>query len=130
MKNLYASVLFLLLGLRLSEPASAHHSLSDFDMEHTVEIQGVIVEFQWTNPHTLIVIEVNGEDGGTTRWELEGVRPSLLTSRGWTMTTLKPGDHVSMIVHPLKNGKPGGTLDRVILADGTVKYNTLPKDAP
>ncbi|HEX5421795.1 MAG TPA: DUF6152 family protein [Gammaproteobacteria bacterium] len=99
--------------------ASAHHSFAPFQMESEKTIQGDVVDFQWTNPHTWAWLNIKNEDGSVTRWGLEGMSPNYLGRRGWTRHTLKPGDHITAIIHPMKNGEPGGELMRVILADGT-----------
>lgn len=114
-----ALALASLLGF--SSVASAHHSFAPFDMESEKTIEGDIVEFQWTNPHTWTWLNVKNEDGSVTRWGLEGMSPNFLGRRGWTRETLKPGDHVKVVIHPLKNGDPGGTFLRATLADGTEK---------
>ena len=99
----------------------AHHSFSVFDMQTQKTIEGEIVEFQWTNPHTWTWINVAGEDGSTTLWGLEGMSPNYLGRRGWTKDTLKPGDRIKVTLNPLKSGEPGGTFIRAELEDGSVK---------
>lgn len=110
------------LPLALAGPASdAHHSFSVFDMQTERTIEGVIVEFEWTNPHTWTWLDVENEDGTTTRWGLEGMSPNYLGRRGWTKDTLEHGDRVAITINPLKSGEPGGTFLRVELEDGTRK---------
>lgn len=99
----------------------AHHSFSVFDMETERTIEGRVVEFEWTNPHTWTWLDVENEDGSTTRWGLEGMSPNYLGRRGWTKDTLQPGDRVRITIAPLKSGEPGGTFLRVELEDGTEK---------
>ena len=101
--------------------ARAHHSFGVFDTATEQVIEGEIVEFEWTNPHTWAWINVTDPDGTVTEWGLEGMSPSVLSRRGWTRTTLMPGDHVVVTIYPLKSGQPGGTFVRATLADGTVK---------
>ncbi len=109
-------------GLLLAAAAArAHHSFAAFDMETEKTIEGEVVEFQWTNPHTWTWIDVTAEDGTTTRWGLEGMSPDFLGRRGWTRNTLEPGDRVRVTIHPLKSGEPGGTFVRAVLDDGTTK---------
>ena len=110
-------------GLSLAGAANAHHSFSVFDMTTEKTIEGDIVEFQWTNPHTWTWIDVKGADGKVTRWGLEGMSPNFLGRRGWSKGTFKPGDHVKMVIAPLKSGEPGGTLMRATLANGTEVVN-------
>jgi uncharacterized protein DUF6152 len=82
-------------------------------------IEGDILEFQWTNPHTWTWINVKNADGSFTKWGVEGMSPNFLGRRGWSKNTLKAGDHVTITIAPLKSGEPGGTFLRATLADGT-----------
>ena len=105
-------------ALVVAGPAVAHHSIAPFDMQSPKTIEGDIVEFQWTNPHTWTWINVKNPDGTVTKWGIEGMSPNFLGRRGWTKHTLEPGDHVKIVIAPLKSGKPGGTFLRVTLANG------------
>ena len=89
--------------------ALAHHSYSAFDMAEQKTITGTIKKFDWTNPHTWIWIDVANEKGVMETWGIEGMSPNYLARRGWTRTTLKPGDKISVTLHPLKTGENGGT---------------------
>jgi Family of unknown function (DUF6152) len=113
----------LLVGAALGGSANAHHSFSVFDTQHEETIEGNIVEFQWTNPHTWTWLDVKSADGTVTRWGLEGMSPNFLGRRGWSKSTFKPGDHVTAVIYPLKSGEPGGTLLRATLPDGTQVVN-------
>lgn len=113
----------VLLGVTFAGAASAHHSFSVFDTQHEETIEGDIVEFQWTNPHTWTWLDVKGPDGKVARWGLEGMSPNYLGRRGWSKSTFKPGDHVKAVIFPLKSGEPGGTLLRATLPDGTQVVN-------
>ncbi|HEY7673105.1 MAG TPA: DUF6152 family protein [Gammaproteobacteria bacterium] len=104
-----------------SFPLPAHHSFSVFDMTTEKTIEGEVVEFEWTNPHTWTWVNVTNPDGTITEWGLEGMSPNFLGRRGWTKSTLKPGEHVAITIYPLKSGEPGGTFLRATLPDGTVK---------
>jgi len=100
--------------------AQAHHSFGAVDTATEKVIEGDVVEFEWTNPHTWTWINVTDPDGTVTEWGLEGMSPGFLGRRGWTKTTLKPGDHVVVTLYPLKSGQPGGTFVRATIADGTI----------
>ena len=100
--------------------AWAHHSFTMFDSTKMVTLSGTIKEFQWTNPHTFTWIDVPNQSGGVDTWAIEGMSPNYLGRRGWTKNTLKPGDKVSVVILPLKDGSKGGTFLRCTLADGTV----------
>jgi Family of unknown function (DUF6152) len=88
--------------------ARAHHSFAVFDIEHPLELQGTVQQFKFSSPHTFIVLEVRGDDGATTIWNLEGASPSLLVRDGWSSQSLKSGDQIKLLIDPLRSGAPGG----------------------
>jgi hypothetical protein len=92
--------------------AHAHHSFSMFDNEKDQMLDGIVKEFQWTNPHIWIQVNVQSADGNVVEYSVEGGSPNALRRQGWTKDTLKPGDHVVLTMHPLKDGSPGGSFMR------------------
>jgi hypothetical protein len=92
-----------------SGAALAHHSFAMFDTDHPMELSGTVQEFKFTSPHTFILLEVKGDDGSTTTWNLEGASPSALVREGWASKTLKAGDQLKMTIDPLRSGAPGGS---------------------
>ena len=106
------------LALAAATPALAHHSFAMFDSQKEITIDGTIKEFQWTNPHSWIQINVPDAQGVLKEWSIEGASPNGLARQGWRSTSLKPGDKVSMIIHPMKNGTNGGSLVAVTLPTG------------
>ena len=117
------SVIGILALAAWTSSAEAHHSFSVFDMQTNKELEGEVVEFQWTNPHSFLWINVTNADGSKTRWGLEGMSPNFLGRRGWSKNTFEPGDHVKVVIWPLKSGEPGGTLQRATLPDGSEVVN-------
>ncbi|MGA3295547.1 MAG: DUF6152 family protein [Candidatus Acidiferrales bacterium] len=111
--------------------ASAHHSAAMFDRDKQVPLTGTVVQFEWTNPHSWIQIDVPNDSGGSDRWSVECNSPNNLAKQGWKSTTLKPGDKVTIVIHPLRNGDKGGSFVFVKLADGTTladpAYRAQPK---
>ena len=102
----------LLAGVALivtSGAVFAHHSFAMFDQEHPMDLAGTVQEFKFTSPHTFVLLEVKGSDGGSTVWNLEGASPSALVREGWSSKTLKPGDELKMTIDPLRSGAPGGS---------------------
>lgn len=97
--------------------AQAHHSFSMFDMSKTVSFKGTIKELQWTNPHVWIELTVQEKDGPVT-YSFEGAAIAVLKRVGWTKDSVKAGDIVTVVGHPFRNGRPGGSIDHLILADG------------
>ena len=91
-----------------SAAAIAHHSFAMFDEEHPIELEGIVQEFKYTNPHCYILLDVKGADGKVVIWNLEGGAPSLLTRDGWSSQSLKPADQVAVTINPLRSGAPGG----------------------
>ena len=95
----------------------AHHGFDMFDQKHAVTLKGTVKDWQWTNPHTWIQLDVE-QDGKVTEWSLEGVSISQLGRQGWKRDFLKIGDRVTVEIFPLRNGKPGGQWSRVFDANG------------
>jgi len=105
--------------LAVAGPAAAHHSNAWLDMQKEVILNdAVVTEFQWTNPHTWIELDVPDGKGGVTHWSIEAGAVSGLARQGWKRTSLKPGDKIRIAIHPLHNGTAGGSLIGVELPDG------------
>lgn len=119
MKKFIVAVLAPVLGLAAGA-AAAHHSFSVFNMQKEIEITGTIKEVQWTNPHIWIWVNVPDENGEVVTWGLEGMSPNFLARRGWSRTTLKAGDEVTISLRPLKSGEPGGMFMQTTAPDGTI----------
>ncbi len=96
----------------------AHHSFAMFDRERTVEMKGVVKEVQWSNPHVWFYIVVQNADGVPEDWGFETGPTTVLLRNGWTRTTLKPGDKVSLTMHPMKNGAHAGSLASIASEGG------------
>jgi hypothetical protein len=107
----------------LAVPALAHHSFAMFDMKKDVSMLGVVTEFRWTNPHSWMHLDVTDKDGTKVNWALEMTSPNNLVLSGWRRSSLKPGDKVTVTYHPLLNGKSGGSLVKVVLADNRTLEN-------
>jgi hypothetical protein len=104
----------------LATPAVAHHSGAMFDPTKTVTIEGTVKEFQYTNPHSWLQILVTGADGKQTEWGFESEGPSSLLRAGIKAKTFMPGDKVTVVCHPMKDGRSAGSLMTATKADGTV----------
>ena len=108
----------LLLGVCL--PALAHHSFAMFDQKKQVTLKGTVRQFQWTNPHAFIHVQVPDNAGGSDLWQVELNSPNNLKRQGWKSSTLKVGDVVTVILNPLKDGSKGGLFVTITLPDGSV----------
>jgi hypothetical protein len=113
-----------------ASPAFAHHSFAMFDADSKVTIEGIVKEFQWTNPHAWIMLTVAGAEGKAEPWAIELNGPSGLVRQGWKPKTLTPGMPITLIIHPLKDGTHGGQFMAVTLPDGTQIGNPNGRDAP
>ncbi len=91
-----------------------------FDMDSKVQVDGVVADVQWTNPHVWVEVDVPGPDGEPVRWGVEFTSRVHMTRRGWTRTTLNPGDEVSFMISPYRDGRPGGRFWTVTLPTGVV----------
>lgn len=101
-------------------PVLAHHSFAMFDRDKEVTLVGTVREFQWTNPHAFIHIEVPNGSGGKQLWQVELNSPNNLKRQGWKSTSVKVGDEVTLVLNPLRDGSRGGLFVSVTLPDGTV----------
>ena len=102
--------------------AQAHHSFAMFDQTQRVTIKGTVTDFQWTNPHAFIQMDVAGADGKAETWHIELNSPNNLKRQGWKSTSVKTGDKVTLITNPLRDMSEhkGGLFISLTLADGTV----------
>ena len=101
------------LGLLLAGPVQAHHAFAMFDTNREVTLEGTVKEFQWTNPHTWVQLMVKDPAGKEVEWSIEGSSPNNLARFGWSRASLKTGDHVQAVIHPLKDGSIGGSLVKI-----------------
>ena len=107
-------------ALLAASPALAHHSFAMFDRQKEITLKGTVKEFQWTNPHSFIEIEAPDEKGAIVSYSIEMNSPNNLTRQGWKSTALKPGDKVTVVMNPLRDGSRGGLFVSVMLPDGKV----------
>jgi hypothetical protein len=91
-----------------------------FDQSKQLTLKGTVREFQWTNPHAFIHLDVPNEAGGVDTWQVELNSPNNLKRQGWKSTSLKVGDAVTLMLNPLKDGTKGGLFVAVTLPDGSV----------
>lgn len=110
---------FLALGLAGSA-ALAHHSGAMFDRNQVKELRGTIKEFQFTNPHTWIQVNVPNEDGEVVEWSLEWGSPNQLARRGIRPNTFPVGAEVTIRTNPMLDGSPAGAFIGAKFEDGTV----------
>lgn len=107
------------LTLSLVGAAAAHHSNAAYDSDHPQTVQGTVKQVNWSNPHISFIVETDVKEGPQSgTWVFEVSSPGVLTRSGWTKRALQPGDHATFTYLPLRDGKAGGYLRKVILQDG------------
>ena len=114
-------------AMAVAVPALAHHSFAMFNQRQIMTLEGTVSEFQWTNPHAFIEMDVVA-GGATQHWSIELNSPNNLKRQGWSRTALKRGDRVSLRMNPLRDGSHGGLFLDVRLPDGRTLDSGLPKN--
>ena len=108
------------VALGMVSPALSHHSHAMFDHATQVSINGTVTDFVLRNPHTFLYVDVKSENGEKVNYWIEMSNLTNMISRGIGRTTFKPGDKVTVNMHPLKDGRPGGSYITVVAADGKI----------
>ena len=86
-------------------PLLAHHALaSEFKMNQTIVLTGLVTKMEWSNPHARLYLEAKSESGDVMNWDFEMESPNLLMLRGWKIDTIRRGDHVTVSAYPSRDG--------------------------
>ena len=109
-------------ALLLSAPGWAHHSHAMYDASGEIELEGVISEVRWANPHVWIYLDVEDEDGTARTWAMEGAAIDQLHRKGWEREMLNVDSPIKVSCYPLRSGGPGCLGGYVLTLDG----ETLP----
>lgn len=124
----YSKTFALVALLVLGSTAVAHHSGAMFDRSRTVVLEGTLKEYRFVAPHSWISVIATADDNGKEeRWDVEGATASRMKAQGITPEHLKPGDKVTLRIHPLRDGRNAGSLIDITLADGTKMTNNSTK---
>jgi uncharacterized protein DUF6152 len=99
-----AAIRGLVLVLAAAAVASAHHGLAQFDQTHKVTLKGTVTTFRFVNPHSIIEFDVKDEEGHAQGWQAE--LTSAVRLKGWSATSLEPGDVVTVTGYRAKSGAP------------------------
>jgi hypothetical protein len=118
-------ILLALVSLTAVTAAFAHHSAAAaYEADESIGITGTVLKFTWSNPHCHVYINVaEGPFKGRT-YTVELSSPVALVDDGWNKTTLRPGDDVTMTVHPSRDGAAVGLCRHCAVA-----VNGRPKKA-
>ena len=110
-----ACVIFTLVSAAV--PLFAHHSWP-VSFDRLVTVKGTVIQFVWANPHPMMTLEVQTNEGRTEKWLAGGPAIIRMAANGWTKTTVKPGDVITGIGYQFADGQKIVRLERVVLADG------------
>lgn len=124
--------LILSAGFLGATPVLAHHSFAMYQRDKTLTLSGTVKEYVWTSPHVMIQVLADTAKTGPVTWQIEGSSPTVLARGGWTSTLLRPGDRISLGVHPRKDGAAGGLLadEQQLLVNGQPAKGVLWLQAP
>jgi hypothetical protein len=123
------ALLFAAAGL-LSVPLQAHHGTASFDIDKEITLKGTVTEWTWSNPHCFLKFETKDDAGTVRNWAVETQNPTDMTKRGWSRTSFKAGDEVTVTLQPVKNGAPIGRIRSVVLPNGTTLFALAPAPPP
>jgi hypothetical protein len=102
----------------LTGPAVAHHSAVMFDDAKEITVSGTVKEFQYTNPHSWLLVDVKNDDGTVTTWGFEAEGPSTLTRAGIRKSDFAPGTAITITGNPMRDGRPAALWVKAKRGDG------------
>lgn len=115
----------------LAPPALAHHSFGMFAIDKVIPVTGTVKEYKYRMPHVWIYMMVPSANGGPAEeWGFEAHSPNLVARKGWKPSTLKPGDKITILMHPMRDGSHAGSVINATLADGRTLWNADSVSAP
>jgi hypothetical protein len=119
MKKGLRTPLGLLVGLLLfSVTAFAHHGGSEYDTKNLKTLKGTVTEFNWSNPHCQVYLDVKDDSGKVVNWAIETLAPAVLKRAGWSKDTLNAGDQITITFAPSVKGTPVGMIRKIVLPNG------------
>lgn len=119
----HASIIVLLV---VCSPLFAHHGNASLNTDKVVVIKdATVVKLVWANPHCIVAFDAKDEKGNVVRWGAEVGSPSAMNQMGWTRSSLKPGDIITVYMFQAKTGNPVGRINKIVLADGTTLRDSV-----
>lgn len=113
-----APISAFLLICWLAPPAAAHHAQPEYNRTIESTVIGTVAEFQMINPHSWMRLTVEDSGGTAEEWFFEAGSVGRLSEAGWERDDFKPGDRVTVLYSPRRDGEPGGILRGVTAPDG------------
>src|ERR1700745_2977359 len=120
MKTLCVPAFVILTLVSAVMPLAAHHSWP-ITYDRLVTVKGTVTEFKWANPHPMMTLEVQGNDGKTEKWLVGGPAIIRMEANGWTKTSVKVGDVITGTGYQFANGEKIIRLERGVLPGRRVR---------
>ena len=121
-------LLGVLLFLGALPSGHTHHGFTNhFDPYGEITIEGTVTEYRFINPHVLIHVDVETDQGDVEEWLVESSGIStFLREGGLSSASLKPGDHVKVVGHPSRFPDSSMRLKVLVLPNGDEVSRTSP----
>jgi hypothetical protein len=111
----------------LSTPALAHHGVAGYDMTKTITVHGTVSKFDWSNPHVVVYVDAKNDTGEMQHWTIEFASPVHMVRAGWSKSSMKTGDEITIDTHPSRNGAPVGISSTItFILKAVVNGQALP----
>jgi hypothetical protein len=110
----------LVLGFGIiaaAAPLLAHHSWP-VDTSREVTLRGTVTAYNWTNPHVMIGLNVDGANGKMEKWDVGGPSTTRMAGNGWNSSTLKPGDVITAMGYRFADGQNILRLQKIVMSNG------------
>ena len=131
MRRMFLGVLIAaVIVLLVSVPLIAHHGAAALDTGKEITLKGSVTEWIWSNPHCFLKFDAKDDTGTVRNWAVETQNPTSMTQRGWSRTSFKAGDEVTVTIEPVKNGQPIGRILSIILPNGQKLIAATASTAP
>src|SRR4030095_11003462 len=117
-KTRFTALLSIGAAAVLNIPLLAHHSGAMYEKVKTITVEGVVKQFQYTNPHSWLLVDVKNKDGSVTTWGFEAEGPSTLQRAGIRPSDFAVGTKLKITGHPMRDGSPAAAWVDAVRADG------------
>ena len=112
-------VFALCIGIFAHAPfASAHHGTANYDTGKQITVTGAVTGFEFVNPHVQIFWDTKDDSGAAQKWQGELTSPNRLSRVGWSKSTLKAGDTITISGYPTKSGSHEIWIQKIVTGDG------------
>jgi hypothetical protein len=119
MKSKAVASIIVVAGLLMASGVLlAHHGTAAYDTSKSVTVKGTVTDFQFVNPHVIVLLDVTDDLGNVQKWQGELTSPNHLVRAGWTKVSIKAGDQVTVTGYPAKSGANSLWITKTVLGSG------------